>query len=310
MLIRALVARGHECVNLTRRVQQPPNRSARQVFWDGSSAGKWFAEVDGADVVVNLAGRSVDCRYTRRNLDAMLRSRTESTRIIGEAIAVAKRPPRVWLQAGTATIYSHRFDAPNDDVSGEIGGHESDAPPLWRKSVDIALAWEAAQAAAQTPLTRKVVMRTAMVMSPDNGGVFSVLARLCRFGLGRHGDGRQYVSWIHEHDFCATVNMLVHREDLAGAFNLSSPHPLPNREFIAGLHSALGVSLSIPLPQLLLEVGAFFMRTETELLLKSRRVVPTRLLGEGFKFEFGEWERAASDLVARMRSSGRSSDNR
>jgi hypothetical protein len=179
-----------------------------------------------------------------------------------------------------------------------IGGTEPGVPPLWRKSVEIALAWEAALAAAPTPRTRKVVLRSAMTMSPDHTGVFHVLATLCRFGIGRFGDGRQYVSWIHESDFTAAVDFLLVRDDLDGPFNLCSPHPVPNREFIAGLHRALGVRVATPLPRWLLEVGAFLKRTETELILKSRWVVPARLIQAGFTFQFPSWDAAADNLVA------------
>jgi uncharacterized protein len=304
LLSRALLREGHECVILSRKSR--PQGSAppglRQVVWDGQTLGPWAGEIDGADGVINLAGRSVDCRYNTRNLDEMLRSRVDSTRVVGEAIAAAQVPPRVWLQASTATIYAHRFDAPNDELTGQIGGHEPDAPPLWRKSIEIAQAWEAELMAAPTPRTRKIALRSAMTMSPDRGGVFHVLATLARLGVGRQGNGRQYVSWIHEHDFVAAIRFLIGRDELAGVFNLAAPHPLPNREFIAGLHTALGRRLSVPVPGWALEIGTFFLRTETELILKSRRVVPTRLLNAGFAFRHPAWPEAAQELTTRWRT--------
>jgi uncharacterized protein (TIGR01777 family) len=302
MLVRALVRDGHECVVLTRgRAASLPG--ARSVAWDGRSLGPWMAELDGAEVVINLAGRSVDCRYHERNLAVMMRSRVDSTRVVGQAIAAAKNPPRVWLQAATATIYAHRFDASNDEASGIIGGSEPDVPQLWGRSVDIGRAWESEINAAPTIRTRKVILRTALVMSPARGGIFSVLARLARGGIGRQGDGRQFVSWIHEHDFVAAVKFLIARDDLAGPFNLCAPHPLPNRDFMAALHTAVGRRLSVPVPRWALEIGAFFLRTETELILKSRRVVPGRLLEQGFKFAYPAWPAAAAELVQReMRS--------
>ncbi len=300
MLVRAFVREGHTCVVLTRRPTRPPE-GARVVAGDGCSPGPWAAELEGTDVVINLAGRSVDCRYHERNLAAMMASRLDSTRAIGQAIAAAKRPPRIWLQAGTATIYAHRFDAPNDEATGLIGGDEPEVPALWARSVAIARAWEAEINTAPTPLTRKVILRTAMVMSPDRGGVFSALARLARLGLGRHGHGRQFVSWIHEDDFVAAIHFLISREDLAGAFNLCSPNPLPNQAFTAALGRALGARYALPVPRWALEFGAFFLRTETELILKSRRVVPGRLLDAGFVFRHPEWPEAANDLVERLR---------
>ena len=298
MLTRAFLLEGNECVILTRRGTHT-HFGARTVAWDGRTLGPWAAELDGADVVINLAGRSVDCRYHARNLAEMMASRVNSTRVIGQAIAQAKNPPRVWLQASTATIYAHRFDAPNDEATGVIGGHEPGVPALWAKSIDIALAWEAELAAAPTPRTRKVALRSAMTMSLDRGAVFSVLARLCRFSFGRQGDGRQYVSWIHEYDFVEAVKFLIARDDLAGAFNLCAPHPLPNRDFIAALSHALGTKLAVPVPNWALEIGTFFLRTETELILKSRRVVPGRLLDAGFKFRYPTWAEAAVELANR-----------
>lgn len=303
MLVRALARAGHECVVLTRRPKGSGQVAAarREVYWDGKSLGAWTGEIDGADVVINLAGRSVNCRYHPRHLAEMMNSRIESTRLVGQAIARAERPPRVWLQAGTATIYAHRFDAPNDEETGLIGGNEPGAPALWSKSVDIARVWEAALNDAPTPHTRKVILRSAMTMSPDRGGVFHVLATLARLGFGRQGDGRQYVSWIHEFDFVAAVTFLIEREDATGAFNLAAPRPLENRDFIGAVHRALKSRVSVPLPTWALEIGAFFLRTETELVLKSRRVIPARLQQLGFEFLYPTWPAAANDLVAAMR---------
>ncbi len=301
MLVRAFRRRGDECVILTRNAEifWPQHNGVRTVVWDGKTLGPWADEIDGADVVINLAGRSVDCRYHARNLAAMMSSRVDSTRIVGIAIAAAKNPPRVWLQASTATIYAHRLDAPNDEETGEIGGNEPGVPALWAKSIAIAKAWEAELAAAQTPRTRKVALRSAMTMSPDCGGVFWILARHCRLGFGRFGNGRQFVSWIHEDDFVAAVDFLIAREDLVGAFNLCAPEPQPNRDFMKALRSALGTKVAIPVPRWALEIGTFFLRTETELLLKSRRVVPTRLSKAGFAFRYPIWCFAAEELVNR-----------
>ncbi len=309
MLVRAFRRRGDDCVVLTRNISSARSQASglRDVIWDGRTLGPWAGQIDGADVVINLAGRSVDCRYHERNLTEMMNSRVDSTRVVGQAIALAKNPPRVWLQAGTATIYSHRFDAPNDEETGVIGGNEPGVPALWRKSIDIARAWEAELNSAPTSRTRKVILRSAMIMSPDRGGVFDRLATLSRLGLGRQGDGRQFVSWIHEDDFTAAIRFLIERDDLSGAFNLAAPNPLPNRDFMVALQRALGAKLAVPVPRWALEVGAFFLRTETELILKSRRVVPTRLLRHGFKFRYPAWPAAADDLGARRDSTATNS---
>jgi uncharacterized protein (TIGR01777 family) len=253
-------------------------------------------------VVINLAGRNVNCRYTEENRREIMDSRVKSTKIIGEAISKAKSPPKVWLQASTATIYAHRFDAPNDEMTGIIGGNEPDAPKSWGFSIEVAKAWEKTAIEANTPNTRKVLMRSAIVLSPDRNGIFDVLLGLVRKGLGgTAGDGRQYISWLHDRDFIRSIYWLIEHEDIDGAINLSAPNPLPNKDFMRILRTAWGTRIGLPATKLMLKVGAFFMRTETELALKSRRVVPARLLESGFKFEFPDWENAARDLCERWK---------
>jgi uncharacterized protein len=294
VLSRAFRADGHDVVVLSRR---PLLRPWRVVTWDGSSPGSWSSEVDGADVVINLAGRSVNCRYNAANRRKMIDSRVQSTRVVGQAIAAAQRPPRVWLQASTATIYAHRYDAANDEASGLLGGSEPDAPDTWRFSIDVARAWERAFDDASTPHTRKVVLRSAMTMSPDAGGVFDTLMQLVKRGLGgRAGDGRQYVSWIHADDFVRAIRWLIDHDGVDGIVNVASPSPLPNAEFMRTLRQVSGAVIGLPAAAWMLEIGAVFMRTETELILKSRRVVPVRLLERGFTFKFPMWQDAAHDL--------------
>ncbi|MFE1951606.1 TIGR01777 family oxidoreductase [Streptomyces sp. NPDC059524] len=300
VLKRALADAGHKVVVLTRHA-----RHEGEVQWDGRTLGPWAAEVDGSDVVINLAGRSVSCRYTAANLQEMMDSRVDSTRVVGAAIAGAARPPRVWLQMSTATVYSHRFDAPNDEATGVIGGTEPCVPNYWAYSVEIAKAWEQAQQQAETPATRKVALRSAMVMSPDPGGVFAVLLGLARLGLGGPvAGGAQYVSWIHEHDFVRAVEFLIDREDITGPVNLAASHPLPQRAFMRALRSAWGVPVGLPATKWMAELGAFALRTDTELLLKSRRVVPGRLVQAGFDFQYAHWPQAADELVFRVRERG------
>jgi uncharacterized protein (TIGR01777 family) len=294
VLSRAFRADGHDVVVLSRR---PLMRPWRVVTWDGLSSGSWSSEVDGADVVINLAGRSVNCRYNAANRRQMIDSRVQSTRAVGQAIAAAQRPPRVWLQASTATIYAHRYDAANDEASGRPGGNEPDAPETWRFSIDVARAWEGAFDAVSTPHTRKVVLRSAMTMSPDAGGVFDTLMKLVKRGLGgRAGDGRQYVSWIHADDFVRAIRWLIDRDEVDGIVNIASPNPLPNADFMRTLRHVSGAVIGLPAARWMLEIGAVFMRTETELILKSRRVVPARLLKGGFTFKFPAWQDAARDL--------------
>jgi uncharacterized protein (TIGR01777 family) len=302
ILARAFAADGHEVVILSRSASagQGP---ARAVAWDAEHDGDWAREIDGADVVVNLAGRSVNCRYSARNRREIEQSRVLSTRAIGRAIAGAARPPRVWLQSSTATIYAHRFEAPNDEATGLIGDDEPGAPDSWRFSIRVAKAWEAAAEEFALPATRLVLLRSSMVMSPDRGGVFDVLLGLVRIGLGgRAGDGQQFISWIHDRDFIRSLDFLIARDDLSGPVNVCAPAPLPNAEFMRLLRAAWGTPLGLPASRWMLELGAIAMRTETELVLKSRRVVPGRLLGAGFAFDFPEWGEAARDLCARWKA--------
>ena len=300
LLARAFHAAGHQAVVLSRRPHAAP---WRVVEWDGQGGGAWTLELEGADAVINLAGRSVNCRYTASNRQAILASRVASARAVGAAIARSKQPPAVWLQMSTATIYSHRYDAPNDERTGILGGAERNAPDTWRFSIDVAKAWEEAAEGIPTPQTRKVLLRSAMVMSPDRGGVFATLLGLVRRGLGgRAGSGHQYMSWIHDTDFVRAVFWLLDRASVAGAVNLAAPGPLPNAEFMRALRNAWGMPIGLPATEWMVAIGAMVMRTETELVLKSRRVVPGRLLGEGFVFQFAEWPAAARDLCDRWRA--------
>jgi uncharacterized protein (TIGR01777 family) len=299
ILARTFRGRGDDVVVLSRGGA----REARLVHWDGRSVGGWSSEIDGADVVVNLAGRSVNCRYTDANLKLMMDSRVDSTRAVGEAIEKAARPPAIWLQMSTATIYAHRFDAPNDEATGIIGGQEADVPSYWRFSVEIAKAWERTQQEAKTPKTRRVALRTSMVMSPDRGGIFDVLLGLTRVGLGGSiAGGHQYLSWIHDRDFARAIEFLIAQEAVEGPVNLASPNPIPQKDFMAALRAASGARIGLPATKWMAEIGAFVLRTDTELTLKSRRVVPGRLLEAGFHFDYPDWSEAAKELLQRWKA--------
>ncbi len=299
ILSRAFHEAGHDVIVLSRQVRQAP---WRVVPWDGRSLGDWVGELDGADVIVNLAGQSVNCRYGPKNRRLILDSRIQSTRIIGEAIAKCAHPPKVWLQASTATIYSHRFDASNTEADGVIGGAEPNLPETWRFSIEVATAWEKTLEEAATPSTRKVLLRSAIVMSPDRGGAFDILLRLVRLHLGgASGNGRQYVSWIHDEDFVRAVLWIIEHTEFSGPVNLCAPNPLPNTEFMRALRKAWGARIGLPATEWMLEIGTFFLRTESELVLKSRRVSPQLLMNSGFTFRFSSWEEASKDLCRRRR---------
>jgi uncharacterized protein (TIGR01777 family) len=299
ILARHFHGQGHEVTVLSRTIVPAP---WRVLLWNGCELGGWKEAMDGADVVINLAGRSVNCRYTQANRREIKDSRVQSTRVIGQAIAQSAHPPKLWTNASTATIYRHALDRPMDEVTGELGGNEQGAPDTWNFSIDVAKSWEQAFFDATTSATRKIALRSAIIMSPSRGGPFDILTNLVRVGLGgKAGSGRQFVSWVHDADFVRAIEFLMAAEHMDGCINIAAPDPLSNNDFMRALRQAHGRSVGLPATQWMLELGAFFLRTETELILKSRRVVPGRLLGAGFEFRFSDWPAAAQDLVQRWR---------
>jgi len=269
----------------------------RVIPWNGMDVEDWAKELDGADVVINLAGRSVDCRYNETNRREIVESRVESTRAIGRAVAEANRPPSLWINASTATIYRHSLDREMDEVTGELGGREADAQPTWKFSIEVATAWEQAFFEANVSGVGKVATRSAIVMIPGVSWL-GKLTGLMRWGLGcTEGPGTQYMSWIHQADYVRAVEFLIAHAELEGVVNVCSPYPLPNREFLQVLRKEFGVLIGPPLAAWMLRVGSVLLGTEAELVLKSRRVVPRRLLESGFKFQFPCWPDAARDLV-------------
>lgn len=310
VLARALVQAGHRVVVLSRRPGEE-HAEVRTAVWDGRSLGQWAEELDGAGAVINLAGHTINCRHTPANQQRILHSRLEATRVIGQAIAEAARPPEVWLNASSATLYTHRADSPQDEQQGVVGGAEPDLPPKWRFVLEVVKAWEGELAAADTPHTRRIALRITLLLGPGRGGVYDTLARLCRLGLGGPvGSGQQFVSWIHEQDFARAVLFLLEHREIRGPVNLGAPDPRTNREFMAVLRRELGVPFGLPAPAVALELGALLLRTESKLVLKSRRAWPGRLLEAGFEFRFPTWEDAARELVSRRprESAGRSGD--
>ena len=238
---------GHSITILSRSPRRSP---WPVVLWDGETLDAWISQLDGADVLINLAGRSVNCRYTPQNRASIMNSRVRSTRVLGEAIGRLADPPRLWINSSTATIYRHSMDRPMDEDSGEFGGHEPGAPETWRFSIEVARNWEEAFFSATTPRTRKIALRSAVVMSPQPEGAFDILLRLVRFGLGgADGTGDQYVSWIHDVDFARAVEYLISSENIEGAINVSSPNPLPNRDFMRALRRAYGAKIGLPAPE-------------------------------------------------------------
>jgi len=284
---------GWEVVVLTRAPKSRPD-GVREVAWDSKSLGDWARELDGARAVVNLTGRSVDCRYNAKNRRDIMDSRVNSTRVVGEAIAQCQTPPRVWLNSSTATLYTHTFGKPHDESSQDMDS-AVDAKDAF--SVKVAQAWERTLNEANTPKTRKVALRTSMVLGLGRNSVFPVLRRLTKFGLGgRQGSGNQFVSWIHVTDFCRAIEWIIVHEDLVGPINQCAPNPLPNKEMMKAFRDVCGRPIGLPATEWMLEIGAFFLRTETELIFKSRRVVPGRLVASGFQFHFSTFREALLDL--------------
>lgn len=304
LLARHFQEQGHDVTVLTRSPYAAPWQT---VHWDGETAGAWTEHLEGADVCINLTGRSINCRFTEANRKILYDSRIVPARLLNRVISGLDNPPKVWLNAATATIYRHSLDKPMDEATGELGGNElifrrRRAPDTWNFSVHIAKDWEAAFFAIEMPRTRKIALRSAITFSPVPGNAFAVFLNLIRFSLGgTQGNGRQYVSWVHERDFVRAVDFLIAHEELSGPVNIASPNPLPNWEFMEALREAYGMPNGLPAPAPLIELGALFLRTESELVLKSRRVVPGRLLDAGFEFEFPEWPQAAENLVNQWR---------
>lgn len=265
-------AQAHEIILLNRTP-----RSANAIQWDGKSQGNWSKVIDGADVLINLAGKSVDCRYTEANKNAISSSRTDSTRALQEAVNQASHKPALWINASSATIYIHAATRKMDEYTGTIGDDFS---------MNVCKDWEAAFFKENTPGVRKVAIRTAIVLG-NEGGAYPKLKALTKAFLGgQQGDGQQIMSWIHLHDFCRAIEHIIQDREIDGPVNVTAPEPLPNKEFMRLLREKYRRPFGLSQNRLLLELGALFLRTEAELLLKSRNVYPEKLLLQGFSFHY------------------------
>ena len=287
-LARYFMQREIPVVILSRQAY-PASEFVRYVHWDGATLGAWAEEFEQAAAVINLAGRSVNCRYNEANKRAIYESRLKSTKVLGKAIGSCATPPKVWFNSSSATIYRHAEDRPMDEATGEFGQDFS---------VDVVQQWERVFNEAPTPQTRKVALRAAMVFGVGKGGVFEAFHNIVKLGLGGTlGNGRQFVSWVHAEDFCRAIEWMMQHEELDGAVNIAVPNPLPNAEFMRIFRQACAQPIGFPATKWMLEIGAFFLQTETELLLKSRRVVPGRLLASGFHFQFPHFAAAIQDIL-------------
>lgn len=260
--------------------------------WDGETEGPWALALEGAEAVINLCGRSVNCRYTKENRREILESRVRATRAIGRAIARCKVPPRTWLNASTATWYRHAEDGPQNDWMGEPGEGFS---------CEVAQAWEDAFFEAQVPPeTRKLALRIGMVLANEAGTVYDVLRSLTARGMGGPmGSGKQRISWIHMEDFLRAVDFALADPFLDGVVNVTAPEFPTNREWMRTFREAVGMPFGLPLASWMLRLGARFMNTEVELVAKSRWADPVRLRDAGFRWRWGRTVDAVADLHSR-----------
>lgn len=262
----------YHVVVLTRNPQLP-----HHVFWDARTEGPWENEIDGADVLINLAGKSVDCRYNQKNKAEIYASRIESTNVLQKVVAQCQNPPRVWLNSSSATIYMHAENALMKEADGITGDDFS---------MNICKSWEGAFFNKTNETTRKVALRTSIVLG-NSGGAYPKLKLITRLGLGgMQGRGNQKFSWIHLDDFCSALDFIIKNENIEGVVNITSPEPVRNENLMTIMRRTLGIPFGLNAPKFILELAAVFMQTETELLLKSRNVFPEILLKNGFEFRY------------------------
>ncbi len=261
----------------------------KYVLWDGKNIGAWSDEVNGADIIINLSGKTVNCRYNEKNKREILNSRVDATRVIGEAINKTTRPPKLWINASSTTIYRHAMDKPQDEITGEI---ENDF------SVQVCKRWEEAFYEQHTPFTRKIALRMAITLG--EGGIMQPYFNLLKFGLGgRQGSGRQMYSWVHVLDTCRMIKWMADNPNMEGTYNCCSPHPVSNAVFMQTMRKATGHKIGLPAYTWMLKIGAALIGTETELVLKSRWVLPTKVLKEGFQFQYAHLQNALQDIVSK-----------
>lgn len=282
-LERFFLSKNSEVKILTRN---PKNKN--DIYWDGRTVGDWKTDLNNADVLINLAGKSVDCRYTEKNKKEILSSRIESTKVLQEAIDQCENPPKIWLNASSATIYIHSETNLNTEENGIIGDDFS---------MNICKQWEAEFFKKENKNVRKAALRTSIVLG-KKGGAFPKFVQISKLGLGgAQGKGNQLMSWIHIEDFCKAVAFIIDNENIKGSINVTAPNPLPNKEMMTLLRKKVKALFGIPAPVWLLEIAAIFIKTETELMLKSRNVFPQKLIDAGFEFSNPNFNKALETLI-------------
>lgn len=286
VLVNYFANKCEEIIILTRGSSKTTHH-VRYVHWDAKTLSGWEAELENASVLINLAGKSVDCRYTTKNKKEILSSRVDSTKILNEAVLLCKNPPKHWLNSSTSTIYRFSLDKQMTEKNGEIGNDFS---------MNVAKAWEKTFFETKTLRTLKTALRTSIVLG-KSGGAFLPLKRLTQCGLGgKQGNGNQLISWIHEKDFARAVAFIIEKE-LIDVVNIVSPQPISNANFMSKLQKQLQIPIAISTPELLLKFGAKIIGTEPELVLKSRNVIPDKLINSGFEFEFNTLEETLKNVA-------------
>ncbi|ANF51996.1 epimerase [Chryseobacterium glaciei] len=275
--------KGNEVYILTRN----PKRK-NEIHWDAKTLGEWENLLENSDVLINLAGKSVDCRYTEKNKKEIYSSRIESTRVLQQAVDQCVNKPKVWLNASSATIYTHSETQLNTEENGIIGDDFS---------MNICKSWEKEFFTIKNENVRKVALRTSIVLG-NNGGAFPKLKLITKLGLGgKQGRGNQNVSWIHIDDFCKAIEHIIDNENIFGVINITAPNPLSNEEFMRKLRKEMKIPFGLNAPVWQLEIASIFLKTETELLLKSRNVYPEKLIKNGFEFSYPNIESAFRNLI-------------
>jgi len=278
-LTKKFTASGYEVVVIS--------RNKDQVSWDNTFL--ITEALENAAMLINLSGKSVDCRYNEKNKKEIYDSRIDTTKILGNAIGNCKNPPPIWINSSTATIYRHAEDRPMTESAGEIGTGFS---------VNVATNWEKAFFDFKLPQTRQVALRMAIVLG-SSGGVIKPLKNLVRFGLGgKQGSGKQMFSWIHIEDLFRTIIFVQQHNEVSGVLNTAAPNPVSNKNLMQSLRKHMGVAFGLPAPVWLLKMGAVLIKTETELILKSRWVIPERLSAAGFQFQFPDMDIALKQILS------------
>ena len=261
----------------------------KTLVWNGVDEGEWISDLEGADLLINLCGKNVNCRYTETNKAEIIASRVNPTLLLEKALNKLQKPPELWINITSATIYRHAEDRPQDEDTGEIG---------YGFSIDVCRQWEQTFFETSTPQTRKIALRMGIVLG-SRDGAFPRLLNLVKCGLGgRQGDGQQYISWVHEQDAAKCTEWLMQHKELDGVINCTAPEAIKNTEFMMRIRNAYGVPFGLPSPAWLLELGAVVIGTETELILKSRWVAPKRLVDSGYSFIFPKAEHAIKDIIS------------